>query len=56
MNAPWHRAHPLPRGATFDERVAWHREHVEHCGCRKPPPEIAERIAADGPGVARDPG
>lgn len=44
LNAEWHRAHPMPPKATFEERVAWHREHVRECGCRQPPPDIAARL------------
>ena len=41
LNADWHRAHPITPKATFEQRVAWHREHERECGCRKPPPAIA---------------
>jgi hypothetical protein len=51
LNAEWHRAHPMPPGASFEQRVAWHREHAEACGCRTPPPDIAEAIAKAGPPV-----
>jgi hypothetical protein len=44
LNAEWHRAHPMPPKATFEQRVAWHREHMRHCGCRKPPADIAARL------------
>jgi hypothetical protein len=49
VNADWHRAHPLPRNASFEERVAWHREHAEVCGCRTPPPAIAKAGPASEP-------
>jgi hypothetical protein len=49
LNAEWHRAHPMPPKATFEQRVAWHREHARHCGCRKPPPDIAERLEREEP-------
>ena len=44
INAEWHRAHPMPRKPTPEQRLEWHREHAVHCGCRKPPPDIAERL------------
>jgi hypothetical protein len=47
FNAQWHRTHPMPPKATFDERVEWHREHALRCGCRKPPPDIAAVLARD---------
>ncbi len=55
LNAEWHRAHPMPPKATFEERVAWHRDHARECGCRQPPPDIAAVLEAerDGPNVRR---
>ena len=56
LNTEWHRAHPMPPKATFEERVEWHREHLRECGCRKPPADIAdvlEREAAAPPGAKR---
>jgi len=47
VNADWHKAHPMPKRATFDQRLEWHREHLRACQCRKPPPDIAERLAAE---------
>ncbi|MFA4930221.1 MAG: hypothetical protein WC558_17025 [Patulibacter sp.] len=47
MNAEWHRSHPMPESPTPDQRVAWHREHMKACGCRKPPAAIAAVLAAE---------
>jgi hypothetical protein len=44
INAEWQRAHPMPRNPSFEERVAWHREHAVQGGCRRPPPDIADRL------------
>ena len=46
VNAKWHERHPLPKGATTEERVAWHREHQERCGCRPVPASLAAAVAA----------
>jgi hypothetical protein len=35
----------MPKNATLEERLAWHREHTRECGCRKPPPDIAALLA-----------
>ncbi len=40
LNALWHKAHPMPKKPTFNERVRWHEEHVKACGCRDMPPAI----------------
>ncbi len=45
LNAAWHEAHRLPRNATTDQRVAWHLEHAEMCGCRAIPPPLQAEIA-----------
>ena len=45
LNADWHDAHPMPDDAGFDQRVDWHADHAEACGCREPPADIAEAIA-----------
>lgn len=37
----------MPDPATFEQRVEWHREHMEACGCRKPPAKVLEAIEAD---------
>jgi len=34
INAAWHRAHPMPKNPTMDQRIAWHLAHAENCGCR----------------------
>ena len=34
MNAAWHKAHPIPKNPTLDQRVAWHLDHARNCGCR----------------------
>lgn len=47
MNREWHAAHPMPVRATFEQRVAWHREHAAECGCRRPPARIAAILAAE---------
>jgi hypothetical protein len=45
INAEWHRAHPMPKHPTLEQRLEWHREHVLHCDCRRPPPKLAAQLA-----------
>jgi hypothetical protein len=47
LNAEWHRAHPMPKRPTDEQRLEWHRGHVRNCGCRKPPPKLAAILEAD---------
>jgi hypothetical protein len=42
LNATWHRRHPMPAGATIEQRVAWHEAHVHHCGCRPMPAHLVD--------------
>lgn len=41
MNKEWHSAHPMPKNATLQQRIEWHREHQERCACREVPRSIA---------------
>lgn len=48
LNAEWHRANPMPKNPTEDQRIAWHLAHVAHCGCRAIPDRLAERMRERG--------
>lgn len=48
INREWHEAHRLSRNATFEERLEWHREHAEKCGCRESPENIRLELARRG--------
>jgi uncharacterized protein YdhG (YjbR/CyaY superfamily) len=45
MNSEWHQEHVLPRGASLEERIAWHREHQKRCACRPIPPKLKQQMA-----------
>ncbi len=47
MNAKWHQQHVLPKHATLDERIAWHREHQKRCACRPVPAKLREQLNRD---------
>jgi hypothetical protein len=35
--------------STLDQRVTWHLDHLEHCGCRKDlPPTIKKELERRG--------
>jgi hypothetical protein len=44
MNTQWHEEHRLGSRANLDERVRWHLEHAEACGCRPIPASVLEEI------------
>ena len=44
FNAAWHRRHPMPKRPTVAQRIAWHRDHQEHCACRPVPPELRAQL------------
>jgi hypothetical protein len=48
LNADWHRAHPMPKNPTLDERIAWHLDHAAHCGCREIPPTLRDEMEKRG--------
>ncbi|MFH0873529.1 MAG: hypothetical protein V1846_01665 [Candidatus Komeilibacteria bacterium] len=43
INKPWHLTHRMPKNATIDQRVAWHKEHLKKCGCRKDIPKTLQK-------------
>ncbi len=45
LNEIWHRAHPMPKNPSRDERIAWHLEHTRECGCRPPPESLRDEVA-----------
>jgi uncharacterized protein YdhG (YjbR/CyaY superfamily) len=47
MNSEWHTKHVLPKSASLDERIAWHRDHQKRCACRPIPPQLAHRMQRD---------
>lgn len=48
INAEWHRAHPMPKNATLEQRAAWHVEHAQACACREMPASIRRWIEEAG--------
>jgi hypothetical protein len=55
VNRDWHAAHPMPPRATWEQRVAWHREHAAACGCRRPPPDVVAELDREAASVADHP-
>ncbi len=47
MNAEWHKKHVLPKGASNEERIVWHREHQKRCACRPIPPKLLADMRRD---------
>jgi uncharacterized protein YdhG (YjbR/CyaY superfamily) len=47
MNADWHKKHVLAKGASLEQRIAWHREHQERCACRPIPPKVRDAMVRD---------
>ena len=33
INKDWHMRNKMPKNATFEEKVKWHKEHNENCSC-----------------------
>ncbi len=48
INADWHRAHPMPKNPTLDQRIGWHVEHAKHCGCREITGKLKEEMERRG--------
>ena len=39
INAEWHSKNKMPKNPTLEQRIAWHKEHLKYCGCRKDVPK-----------------
>jgi hypothetical protein len=48
LNATWHRAHPMPKNPSMEERIRWHEEHAKECGCRPIPRTLLKEIRKRG--------
>jgi hypothetical protein len=48
LNKAWHEKHRMPVNATLDQRIQWHLEHRQHCGCRPIPAKLAATMKAKG--------
>ncbi|MCO5160504.1 MAG: hypothetical protein M9939_05175 [Mesorhizobium sp.] len=48
INKQWHAAHRLPRNASFEQRLEWHKAHAEKCGCRQLPENIRLELERRG--------
>ncbi|MCI0421782.1 MAG: M20 family metallopeptidase [Acidobacteria bacterium] len=53
MNTKWHQQNRMPRQATVEQRLAWHRAHQEHCGCRPAPKGLLGLGARPRAGTSR---
>ncbi len=42
INEKWHKAHRMPKNASIEQRIQWHREHQKHCSCRPIPTKLLE--------------
>ena len=45
MDRGWHEMHVLGQRAPLAERVAWHVEHADACGCRPMPASVRTELA-----------
>lgn len=44
MNATWHRRHRMTKSPTPEQRLRWHLEHDESCGCRPLPKRVRAEL------------
>ncbi len=38
----------MPRNATLEQRLEWHRSHAANCNCREMPASIRKELEARG--------
>lgn len=53
INAAWHKRHVMPRNATVEQRIVWHRAHQEHCACRPIPSKLVALMRGSDSGSSR---
>lgn len=44
MNKDWHEKHKMPKNATIEERLKWHKEHAKNCKCRPMPQSLLSKL------------
>ena len=44
INGAWHKEHRMPKNASLEQRIEWHKEHARACGCRPIPARLAEEM------------
>jgi len=44
INKQWHEANLMPKNPTIEQRIAWHVQHQQACGCREVPETIKAEI------------
>jgi hypothetical protein len=49
MNREWHEGHKMPEKATEQQRIEWHIEHAQACGCRPIPAGLMEKLSEAAP-------
>jgi hypothetical protein len=42
LNKEWHKANPMPKHPSLEQRIKWHVEHARECQCREIPKSIAK--------------
>ncbi|HUD07799.1 MAG TPA: hypothetical protein VMQ52_01855 [Candidatus Saccharimonadales bacterium] len=47
MNKLWHEKNTMPKKPSLGQRLHWHKQHLKHCGCRKPPEALAKLLKGE---------
>jgi hypothetical protein len=53
MNREWHEEHRMPEKATEQQRIDWHVEHAQACGCRPVPAGLVGKLSEAEPGRSK---
>jgi hypothetical protein len=40
INKAWHDKNKMPKNATLEQRIVWHKAHAKECACRPIPASI----------------
>mgnify|MGYP000094191208 CR=1 FL=1 len=43
INQTWPQKHKMPKNATFEQGVKWHKAHQKHCSCTPIPKSLLKK-------------
>jgi hypothetical protein len=49
INKEWHMKNKMPKNASFEDRVKWHKDHNKNCSCHPGfPKKLEEEMKSKG--------
>ncbi len=45
INKNWHQKNKMPKNASLEQRIKWHKGHAKFCACRPIPHKLLEYLS-----------